>query len=161
MKTITTLFILLLISCGGAKKQMENENNNKIESAKDKQDLAVFETLVVAQIGGFTTPQIRVIKEEQALREVYGQINKTRKPGFILPKVDFKKETVVAIFMGEKNTGGYAVNVTSVTHKSNTILVTVKETQPKANAMVITALTQPFCVIKINTETKNIIFEKK
>jgi len=161
MRTIVTLILLILIFCSSSKDKMKKDTKKEIEKITKTTTLATFETLVVAQMGGFVSPQIRIIKEEQALREVYGQVNKTRKPGFSLPKIDFTKETIVAIFMGEKNTGGYAVKVVSVLDKEAILLVTVQESQPKANAMVITALTQPICIVKINSANKNIVFEKK
>lgn len=150
----------LLLSCGSTKeKAAQNELEQKNIDSVSKHE-RLHEPIISSQMGGFTTPQIWVIKEPKALSEVYGQINRTRKPGFKIPKVDLSKETIVAIFMGEKTSGGYAVTVKEVKERAGKIVVDVIETTPKTSDMVVTVITQPFCIIKVNNASKNMVFEK-
>lgn len=147
--------LLLLLSCGAAKPGKESvmkDGNNKGQ--------ADFEVLIESQIGGFQTPQIRVAKEPVGVQEIYAQINKTRKPGFEIPKVDFTKEAIVGIFMGEKNTGGFNVTVEKIKEDKDKVTVYVKETEPEASDMVTMVITQPFCVVKLKNYGKAIHFEK-
>ena len=65
MKTIVTLMLLLLISCGSSKDKMKEETTKGVEKTTKSSSSSEFETLVVAQMGGFVTPQIHVIKEQQ------------------------------------------------------------------------------------------------
>lgn len=159
MKIFYTLIcFIILLSCGSTK-----ETSNLIQKEKNiisNVNHNGFEPIITSQIGGFITPQIWIIKESKALEEVYAQINKTRKPGFVIPKVDFSKESIIAIFMGEKMTGGYAVTVKEVKEYANKISVKVIETTPKKSDMVTNVITQPFCVFKVNNTTKNMVFEK-
>jgi len=142
------LLTVLILSCSSTKNidvPIKTENNtNKL----------LFETLIEDQIGGYATPEIRVVKDRESLLKVYGQLNRTRKPGFPIPEIDFSKETIVAVFMGEKNTGGYGVVVEDVKEEKDKLVVSIKETKPSTGAMVITVITQPFCIVKINSLKK-------
>jgi len=149
------LLTLVILSCSSTINidvPIKSENNaNQL----------LFEVLVEDQIGGYTTPEIRVVKGRESLLKVYGQVNKSRKPGFPIPDIDFSRETIVAVFMGKKNTGGYGVAVEEVREEKGKLIVAIKETKPSSGAMAITVITQPFCIVKINSSNKELVFEKR
>lgn len=60
------------------------------------------------------------------------------------PKVDFRKEMVLAVFMGRKPTGGYAVQVTGAREEAGKLRVTVEERVPPPGALTIQMLTAPY-----------------
>lgn len=122
---------------------------------------ASFENLVEDQIGGYNKEEIRIISDRKGLLEVYGYVNRIRKPGFTIPNIDFSKETIVAVFMGEKTSGGYAVSIESVREENEKIIVQIKEIKPGPKDMVTMVITQPFCFVKINSAGKEFIFEKR
>jgi len=119
-----------------------------------------FETLVEGQMGGHVKEEIRVISDRKSLLEIYGYVNRIRKPGFSIPKIDFSKETVIAVFMGEKTTGGFSVAIENVKEENKKLIVKIKETKPGPKDMVTMVITQPFCFAKINSIDKEFIFEK-
>ena len=59
--------------------------------------------------------------------------------------------------MGEKTSGGYTIGIESAVETDKNIIITVKETSPEPNAMVTQAITNPFCVVKINSKKEIII----
>ena len=65
------------------------------------------------------------------------------------PEVDFKKEMVLAVFIGEKRTGGYSVEIKSAVEENGKLVVTVSETAPKPDAIVTQALTSPFHLVAV------------
>ena len=65
------------------------------------------------------------------------------------PKIDFNKEYVIGVFAGQKNTGGYAIAVTSVVDTGTTRTVTVTLTSPGTDCFVTQALTSPFQIIAV------------
>ena len=71
--------------------------------------------------------------------------------GFALPpEINFRKQTVIAAFMGQKRTGGFAIEVTdALTFENEFVAVGIKKTGPKPGYMVTMALTQPFHVVAI------------
>lgn len=150
-----SVILFLFIGCSSSKDVIDNSvsksNNNQV----------VFEQLVQSSIGGYVHPQIKVIKEQKELEETFNYVNKSRKPGFPIPdKINFSRETIVAIFMGQKNTGGYSVSVAKVEEQENKIKIFVTEESPGKNDMVTMAITQPFCIVKVNNADKEFVFEK-
>ena len=147
------LLMIFVMSCGAI-----GVNNNEAQVFGKAPS---YEVLIEGQVGGFEKPQIHVIKEEGALKEVYEQINKTSTPKYDVPTVNFKRETVVAVFMGARNTGGYRVSVTAIKKQKKKLVVRVLEEEPGAKDMVTTVLTQPYCIVKIDDADREIIFEKE
>ena len=65
------------------------------------------------------------------------------------PAVDFNKEIAIAIFLGEKPTGGYAVEITLIERKDGALVIDYKELNPAPGGMVTQALTQPFHMVRV------------
>ena len=66
------------------------------------------------------------------------------------PCVDFATEMVVGVFLGEKRTGGYGIEITRVEKdtENRRLNVYFREAYPPRNAMIIQLLTQPYHVVK-------------
>lgn len=61
-----------------------------------------------------------------------------------LPKVDFDKETVLAVFAGEKRTGGYKIKIEKVLQdKDNNVAVLYRASAPKPGGVVTQSFTYP------------------
>jgi len=58
---------------------------------------------------------------------------------------------IVAVFLGEKPTGGYKVEITAIEEDrgKGRLRVVVRERKPPAGAMVIQALTQPYHIVRV------------
>jgi len=65
------------------------------------------------------------------------------------PAVDFKQEMVIAVFLGQKPTGGYAVEVTGVRQKGKRLVVEARVRQPDPGGFVTQALTQPYELVAV------------
>lgn len=57
--------------------------------------------------GGFKEPRVMVIKDQETWDGIYRMIS----GGGVKLSLDFTRYMVIAIFMGEKRTGGYSVNI--------------------------------------------------
>jgi hypothetical protein len=66
------------------------------------------------------------------------------------PALDFNKEIAVAIFLGEKPTGGFAVEIVRVERIGDELVINYKEASPAPGAIVTQALTQPFHIVRID-----------
>ncbi|AWG26418.1 protease complex subunit PrcB family protein [Flavobacterium kingsejongi] len=142
MKKLATLAVtLLLFSCNTGKKVVSNE------SAPE------FKVLTVSEYKGKEKKMYEVIQNEAQLKALYAAVEDPE-----VPTIDFKKSRIVALFLGEKNSGGYGIAVDKVTEKDNVVWVTVKETKPAAGEMSTMAITRPFTIVKIHT-TKPIEFK--
>ncbi|WP_340077563.1 protease complex subunit PrcB family protein [Leptobacterium sp. I13] len=127
----------------------------------DDQQTYPYKLIVQDVIGGPENPQILVIKEPSLLQEFYAKINMTRKPGLAVPKVNFKKETIIILCMGLKKTAGYQSKINTIEEQEDTIIVYVEEITPAKDDFVPTVITQPFSVYKIPKKNKKIVFRKK
>ena len=77
------------------------------------------------------------------------------------PAVDFDKEVIVALFLGEKPTGGYDVQISRVEQSDDALTIYYREKNPSPGGMVTQALTQPFHIVRIIGEIKgDVIFRR-
>lgn len=101
-----------------------------------------FTILKQDSYGGWENRGNIVIKSKSGLAALYKEMNATD-----MPEVDFTKNNVVGLFLGQKNSGGYGIEVASVKVTGDTAEVTVKETAPDGVATM--AMTQPYCIALI------------
>ena len=70
-----------------------------------------------------------------------------------LPAIDFTKEIIVAVFLGEKPTGGHDVEITSIEQKNDALLVSFVEKSPPPGEVLTQALTQPFHIVRVAAQS--------
>ena len=77
------------------------------------------------------------------------------------PVVDFEKEVVVALFLGDKPTGGYDVRISRAEQSHDTLTIHYQERNPPPGGMVNQTLTQPFHIVRIIGEvTSAVVFQR-
>jgi hypothetical protein len=78
-----------------------------------------------------------------------------------MPAIDFAKESVVAIFMGSRNTAGYSVTILSAIEGGGALIVKYHETRPTPGGVTAQVLTFPYHIVAIPRVTAtNVRFEK-
>jgi len=140
-------------------RRQSKDNGSGQESAKEENtDVPVQKRWSGAYCGIRTAGQ-HVIHDAEAWKDLWGQINRVRRPAPAPPKVDFEKHMAVAMFLGQRNTGGYSIRITAVRDTGQEVVVQVKRTSPPPGAMVTMALTQPYDVVTIAKTRKPVKFE--
>lgn len=76
-----------------------------------------------------------------------------------LLEIDLEKHNLVVAFMGEKNTGGYDIDVNEVNFFSTKVEISFKEIVPEKNAMVTMAFTSPYVFVAV-PKNKEIVIVK-
>lgn len=109
-----------------------------------------YQVLTESSYQGKKQESFEVIDNHNDLNKLYATINDE-----LVPKIDFAKSRVIALFMGEKNTGGYAIGIEEIRAEGNKIIVKVKKSYP--DGMATMAFSQPYMIAKIDT-TKKIEF---
>ena len=71
-------------------------------------------------------------------------------------RLDLGDYTYILVTEGERPTGGYTLEVTSVTTDSDKILVSTTFTSPPEDAMVITVITYPSTLIRIPLDERDV-----
>ena len=139
-KVISVLIVLVLISCG-AKKTTESGSKVLYEVLTEQSDgggnIKFFEIL--------TEPnEIKMLENDPLLKDK-------------MKHDDIGNSNYVILNMGEKNTGGYSIGVEKVEETDKNIIITVKENNPAADAMVTQAITYPYTVIKVHSKKEIIV----
>lgn len=81
------------------------------------------------------------------------------------PMINFEIETVLAVFAGQKRSGGYSIKITQVQKQGEELLVQYQETAPSSGNLVSQNLTSPAHLVKVrssklNGEFSTVRFEK-
>lgn len=89
------------------------------------------------------------IDSQDKLNALYAELNISD-----VPTIDFTTSNVVALFMGQKQTGGYSISLGKIIldGESNTATVQIIESEPQDMAMMM--LTTPYCIAKISKSKK-------
>lgn len=108
---------------------------------------APFSTIEKGGVSGVTSPRTLVIKSEEEWQRLWAQhaAARARTPG--PPQIDFSREMVIAVFAGERTTGGFTVEVTAIDVSSGAIRVTYQESGPPPDSFLTQALTQPYHLV--------------
>jgi len=103
----------------------------------------------------------RVITSQVAFEKYWQELHKHHQPIPEAPEdIDWSKEMLVAIHLGTRRSGGYAVKVLYIKRKSrDEVVVYYTEKKPRKNEIVTMALTQPFTIIKTPIISGKIKFE--
>jgi len=91
----------------------------------------------------------RLIRDEAELRSLWNQLHGSQLTLPPLPRVDFSRETILVIMMGERPTGGYSVEVRDVTLEGGDLFIDVRLLEPAADAITTTALTSPWALVRV------------
>lgn len=108
-----------------------------------------FTTLQKGTHSGITEKKATLLTDEAGWQTNWQRLSAHQVPAPPAPAMDFSQQSVLAVYMGEQRSGGYAIEITGVELVNGTLKVTVKETRPAPGAMVTMALTQPYHMVRI------------
>jgi len=154
VKIVAVLLLMAtLFSCKTKEKcvQKDTKMTEKESTQKGKGTAnTIYKVLLSESHGGYKEAKQFVINDNQALSQVYMKLNMMRKPGIPVPKIDFDKNTVLALFLGTKTAGGYSYEITAISIENDTLLVNLKEEKP---TVANTVITQPSLFVLIPKTT--------
>lgn len=75
------------------------------------------------------------------------------------PTINFSREYVIAVFAGQKSSGGHGVEVASVVDTSTARTVSVRIVKPGDGCIVTQALTNPYQIIVVPLSSAPIVYE--
>ena len=137
-KAISVIILFVLLSCG-AKKASDSK--------------ALFEVLTQQSDGGGNIKFFEILTEPNEIIMLQNDpILKDK-----MKHDDISKSNYVILNMGQKNTGGYSIDVEKVEETDKNIIITVKENSPAPDGMVMQVITYPYTVVKVNSKKEIII----
>jgi hypothetical protein len=115
-----------------------------------------FSTLDKGLISGVREPTQVVVRTRDDWAALWGRHMQIQAPE--APPVDFSRDMVVALFMGERPTGGYRIEITRVERTDSGLSVHYRSQAPDPETMVSQALTQPFHLVAIARDDSSVVF---
>jgi hypothetical protein len=150
---IGTLFILFLnISPSQAHAVTNSRPLPQLAAGQSDTKLTVdtsFQTVVKGARSGVRDPLQIVIRSQaewDALWKRHVSIETNPPPP---PAIDFNKQIVIGVFLGEKPTGGYDVEIIRTEQSDSALVIHYREKSPLPGSIVIQAVTQPFHIIQV------------
>ena len=97
-------------------------------------------------VGAEQRVNYRITTEDQ-LVALWGMVHGENGP--VVPKVDFEKYEVLAIFDGSHTTGGYDIRVDDMNEVDGKRVLMLTHTEPGEECVVTQAFTSPFVIIQV------------
>jgi len=117
-----------------------------------------LEVLSNSDYSQFDQTERLVVKSDAGLQSIYDRL--TTKEA--TPQINWYKNQVVLLSMGQRNTGGFSISVDRVVYGNSEILVYYKTTEPKVGEMVTQALTAPYVLFTIdNKKDLPVVFKEE
>jgi len=93
--------------------------------------------------------------------EEWAALWQQHQPAGEVPQVDFSKHVVVGVFLGERPSGGYAVDILRVMRTGEALNVEYAEQAPAADQLAAQVMTAPFHLVAIgNVTAKTALFKR-
>jgi hypothetical protein len=134
-------FLFLLTSCVSPKGFTDNS----------------FTIIHKSAIGGSENPGHLLIQNNEIYIQFIESLKLDESEYANFLKVDFKKKDVLVLYQGQKNTGGYAIDIEYISNNDATIVVKKREIGPKKGELVTMEITTPFCIALIPKGNKLIV----
>jgi len=99
--------------------------------------------------GGLPAPAEKIIRTPEEWASLWRQTHAGQVPPPAAPKIDFTTQMVLAVFMGERPSGGYAITIEEVAVGDKDVHVTFREQSPPPDAITAQVLTQPYHIVVV------------
>lgn len=126
----------------------------RVDEDLGPEDPADFSTLeytdgsdVKGDTSGITGKRLQVIRDIDTFTQFWAEHAAAFAPQPAQPTVAFGTDMVVAAFMGQRESGGYAVTIEDIRENNAFITVEIELETPGDDCVVDTAITQPHHVI--------------
>jgi hypothetical protein len=111
-----------------------------------------FQTIDKGDHSAIEDPLTEVYRTEVEFATFWARHKKNEWEPPPVPVVDFASQIVAAVFRGQKNSGGYDVEISSVDQEEagdDDLVVNFMTSDPSPDDMVIAVMTQPYHIVKI------------
>ncbi len=107
------------------------------------------DTLVRESTSGVTDRRRVVIRTEEVWSEFWSRVYAPRTPAPERPSPAFDRRSVVAVAMGTRPTGGYTIDIESLSRRDGDVYVVVRETSPGESCITTQAITAPVLAVAL------------
>jgi hypothetical protein len=104
-----------------------------------------LETIARGSLSAIERPRQVVVQQDSDWRALWRQ----HAPDEDAPRVDFTTRTVLAVFLGSRNTAGYAVEITRVVRTPAATTARYHESRPGGGQILAQMITAPFHIVSV------------
>lgn len=118
-----------------------------------------FQVLSRGVQSGVAHRQFIVIRDAAAFANWWQRATARQLPAPPQPVVDFSRSMVLAVFLGQRRSGGYRIEVADIGRDAKGLTVHVRTLAPGAGCMTTQALTQPYEMVETAATPAPVRFE--
>lgn len=96
---------------------------------------------------GIQEPKQIVVTNQTQWAEIWQKHNVRNEPKTPPPEIDFSKQSILFISLGQKRTGGYGVEINDIQKKEGKTEILIQTTSPKPGGFQLQALSAPFVIV--------------
>lgn len=145
--SLTVSCLLPLLACGG---QLPTSPAHGVPIV----------TVVAAQSSGIDAGREEVIRDPEAWERAWREIHARRTPAAALPAVDFSRQMLLLVALGERPDGCHDVEIAGVERAGDALRVTAHEIVPGPGCICTMALVQPVHVVGVERAAGEVRFAK-
>lgn len=108
-----------------------------------------FKTVAKGAFSGFQKAAEMVVTNQTQWGALWQEHSGQQEPKKAAPAIDFAKETVLFVALGQKNTGGHQIQIVDIIRRPGRTEVLVVRRKPAPGAMNLQALTAPFHIVRV------------
>ena len=120
-----------------------------------------FTTVGKGFYSGVREPLQVIIREQEEWATLWSRHASGRRPAPSPPLIDFSAEMVVGLFLGQKSTGGYSVEITRAEVDGSNLRFYYRESKPSPGAIVPQVLSQPYHLVRLSKSEGVPVFVKE
>ncbi len=109
----------------------------------------VWRTLSKGLVSGVTDSRRLTLRSEADFLKLWAEHAADASQIALPPKVDFTREMVLAVTLGNRPTGGYLIDIVDIELRGRTLRVLVGERSPQPGALQIQQQTQPYAFVSL------------
>ncbi len=109
---------------------------------------------------GITEGKTLVIMDPPQWKGLWEEHSQIEVPPPPIPAINFNLKRVVGIFLGERPSGGYSVEVVSVRTQGTLVVVSWREKRPPPGYMSASVMSSPYYLKVIPRSNAPVLFEK-
>jgi len=107
--------------------------------------------LARGQYGPCTSARREVVRDHRSWELAWSQAQSMQKTP---PPVSFDGQLAIVVCLGERRSGGHAIEVAAVELTDEELVVTVRSSAPAPGAITTQALTAPYHIVRVARTTK-------
>ncbi|TVR88010.1 MAG: protease complex subunit PrcB family protein [Spirochaetaceae bacterium] len=120
-----------------------------------------YQTVARGSYSGVLSQREVLIESEAAFERLWRELHSGRSPVPQKPSINFETHQIAAVFAGEKPSGGFSVEVTTIQTEEDYLTIYFQEQSPSPGDIVTQALTQPYHIVQFPRTERDIRFRSR